>query len=181
MVLETIRALFGSLPAAAGPLFSASPTSEDWKDVKMRARAWALMSSKAKQAAVFIPGLQVRQESGLFYVVPHVQQQLCLLADINLSKSFQFTLVNSPSCALQSEAGATLMGLVGAAVTTALQSGSAPSVCAGCRSAGAEPSFPNSISLPFFSQRSMLSFCKQSREIVSHNHPPDCPWCRGDD
>ncbi|KAK9919131.1 hypothetical protein WJX75_009619 [Coccomyxa subellipsoidea] len=94
VVLEAIRALFGSLPAAAGPLFSASPTSEDWKDVKMRARAWALMSSKAKQAAVFIPGLQ-------------------------------------------SEAGANLMGSVGAAVTTALQSGSAPSVCAGCRSAEA--------------------------------------------
>jgi hypothetical protein len=74
VVLEAIRALFGSLPAAAGPLFSASPTSEDWKDVKMRARAWALMSSKAKQAAVFIPGLQVCQESGLFCVVPHVQQ-----------------------------------------------------------------------------------------------------------
>ncbi len=61
MVLEAIRSLFGSLPAAAGPLFSASAASEDLKDAKMRVRAWALMSSQAKQPAVHIPGLQVCQ------------------------------------------------------------------------------------------------------------------------
>lgn len=64
MVLEAIKAMFGCLPPAAGHLFAASSSaapSEDPRDAKMRARAWALVSSEAKQPAVHVPGLQVGQ------------------------------------------------------------------------------------------------------------------------
>ncbi|CAL8471398.1 g10940 [Coccomyxa elongata] len=94
VMMEAIKSMFGCLPSAVGPLFSAAPASEDLKDAKMRARAWALVSSEAKRPAVSIPGLQ-------------------------------------------SEASATLMGSMGAALSSAMQSGSAPSVCAACRAAGA--------------------------------------------
>lgn len=57
--MEAIKSMFACLPSAAGPLFSATPASEDLKDAKMRARAWALVSSEAKRPAVSIPGLQV--------------------------------------------------------------------------------------------------------------------------
>ena len=62
VVMEAIKSMFGCLPSAAGPLFSAAPGSEDLKDAKMRARAWALVSSEAKRPAVYTAGLQVCQD-----------------------------------------------------------------------------------------------------------------------
>ena len=59
MLLEAIRACFGTLPAPAPPLFApAGPPAEDLRDARMRARAWALMSAEAPRPAVYIPGLQ---------------------------------------------------------------------------------------------------------------------------
>jgi hypothetical protein len=60
VVLEAIRALFGSLPYPAPGLFAASPAqSEDARDGKRRARAWLLVSSEAKRPSTYIPGSQV--------------------------------------------------------------------------------------------------------------------------
>ena len=59
MVMEATRVLFGSLPAASGPLFAAAPGPEDSRrDVRMKARAWKLVSHEAKQALTPLPGVQ---------------------------------------------------------------------------------------------------------------------------
>ena len=59
MVMEATRALFGSLPATSGPLFAAAPGPEDSRrDVRLKARAWKLVSHEAKQALTPPPGVQ---------------------------------------------------------------------------------------------------------------------------
>ena len=60
VVVEAIKALFGSLPSGSGPLFSAASLPEDnRKDVRLKARAWKLVSHEAKQALPALPGSQV--------------------------------------------------------------------------------------------------------------------------
>ncbi len=60
MVVEAIKALFGSLPSGSGPLFSAATPPEDSRrDVRLKARAWKLVSHEAKQALPVPPGSQV--------------------------------------------------------------------------------------------------------------------------
>ena len=60
MVVEAIKALFGSLPSGSGPLFSAAPLLEDnRKDIRLKARAWKLVSHEAKQPLPALPGSQV--------------------------------------------------------------------------------------------------------------------------
>ena len=59
VVMEATRALFGSLPAASGPLFALVPGPEDSRrDVRLKARAWKLVSHEAKQALTPLPGVQ---------------------------------------------------------------------------------------------------------------------------
>ena len=58
-MMEATRGLFGSLPAASGPLFAGAPGPEDSRrDVRMKARAWKLVSHEAKQALTPLPGVQ---------------------------------------------------------------------------------------------------------------------------
>ena len=60
MVMEATRALFGSLLAASGPLFAAAPGPEDSRrEVRLKARAWKLVSHEAKQSLPPLPGVQV--------------------------------------------------------------------------------------------------------------------------
>ena len=60
MVVEAIKAIFGSLPSAPGSLFaSASPSEEGRKEIRRKARAWKLASHEAKQALPAVPGAQV--------------------------------------------------------------------------------------------------------------------------
>lgn len=58
--MEAIKALFGSLPSASAPIFAAVPVPEDSKkDIRLKARAWKLVSHEAKQTLPAIPGVQV--------------------------------------------------------------------------------------------------------------------------
>lgn len=60
VVMEAVKALFGSLPSASGPLFSTAAAPEDSRrDVRTKARAWKLVSHEAKQALPAIRGTQV--------------------------------------------------------------------------------------------------------------------------
>ena len=80
MVVEAIKALFGSLPSGSGPLFSAARLPEDnRKDVRLKARAWKLVSHEAKQALPALPQSQVWLVSfvPILYCV-HASMQLLL-------------------------------------------------------------------------------------------------------
>ena len=60
VVVEAIKALFGSLPSASGHLFAAASVPQEGRnEVRRKARAWKLVSHEAKQALPAVPGVQV--------------------------------------------------------------------------------------------------------------------------
>ena len=59
-MVEAIKAMFGSLPSASGPLFAATSAPEEGrKELRRKARAWKLVSHEAKQVLPAVPGVQV--------------------------------------------------------------------------------------------------------------------------
>ena len=101
VVVEAIKALFGSLPSGSGPLFSAAPLPEDnQKDIRLKARAWKLVSHEAKQALPALPGSQVWPASFppiLYCVLASMQllhdmaQALCQISKLN-------AMLSCPGC-----------------------------------------------------------------------------------
>ena len=66
-MVEAIKAMFGSLPSASGPLFAAASAPEEGrKELRRKARAWKLVSHEAKQALPAIPGVQVTPCPAIF-------------------------------------------------------------------------------------------------------------------
>ena len=108
MVVEAIKALFGSLPSASGPLFAAPPVPEEGrKEVLRKTRAWRLVSHEAKQALPAIPGAQVPAPAcpinwccgiAWSFAVPlcHSYSRLSLHV-VSSSRMYQSTMLSLPS------------------------------------------------------------------------------------